>query len=511
LSRKVEELKFRMEKFDLIILGGGPSGYAALMRAMDFGKKVCLIEKEKIGGAGIHNGALSSKTLWELSEKYMTTKDMLHSYGHLAFEPNWKNTISISQEVVAQRLSQLVHQITELAKLDERALSVRIGSGKMVSKNEVEITRIGSSEVIWGDNILIATGSSPRKLKGIEVDEKTIITSDGISRIKEFPKSMVILGAGVIGCEFATIFSNFGKTKVFLIDRADRVLPFEDEDISEIVASSLRTNNVVIHNEADFKGMQVVNGQVQYEIQYPKGMTQLIRVEKALISVGRTPNTENIGLENVGVELDSSGNIKNTDGQTTIPNIYAAGDVSGHMALVNVGEIEARHCVERMFSKDFGSLSYDNLCTIMFLHPEVASVGLNEQGCITQGINAKVVKLEFNQIVRALAMQKTQGFFKIIVTDDEEMRILGMRAVGEHASSAIQAVGLLIKMKKGIHELAELVHPHPSIIEGIQECVRILLGKSILRLEAHQKDVQVYRLIDGQKTPILGTLHNMEH
>lgn len=488
-----------MERFDLVIIGGGPSGYAALMRARDFGKRVCLIEKEKIGGAGIHNGALSSKTLWELSERYITTKDTIHSHGHLAFEPNWKNTLAKSKEVTDIRLGQLVHQVTELAKIDEEAISVRMGTGRILSKNEVEISTLGLRETIWAENILIATGSSPRKISQIPIDEKHILTSDGISNLEDFPKSMVILGAGVIGCEFATIFSNFGKTKVFLIDRADRVLPFEDLDISSMVATNLRKNNVVIHNEASFRGMQVVDGMVQYEIQYPKGMTQLIRVEKALVSVGRKPNTDQLGLENVGVELTKSGHIINSDGQSTVPNIYAAGDVSGHMALVNVGEIEARHVVERMFEGVSHKLSYDNLCTIMFLHPEVASVGLNEQQCLEQDINVKVVKLDFSQIVRALAMQKPQGFFKIIVTNDDKMEILGMRAVGEHASSAIQAVGLLIKMKKGVKHLAELVHPHPSIIEGIQECVRILLGKSILRLEAHKKDIQFYEIVNGKR------------
>jgi len=166
--------------------------------------------------------------------------------------------------------------------------------------------------------------------------------------------------------------------------------------------------------------------------------------------------------------------------------------------LVNVGEIEGRYAVEKIVGEEVGDMTYDNVCTIMFLHPEVAAVGMNELQCIEQGKSIKVVKLDFSCIARAIAMRKTQGFFKIIVTDDEDMRILGMRAIGEHASSAIQAIGLLIKMDHPIEVLADLVHPHPSIIEGIQECVRMLLNKSIFKSAVFKDAMQCYRRQAGK-------------
>jgi dihydrolipoamide dehydrogenase len=194
--------------------------------------------------------------------------------------------------------------------------------------------------------------------------------------------------------------------------------------------------------------------------------------------------------------------IGDNDTQTNVPHIYTAGDVSGHICLVNMGEIEARHAVEKMFEHKKEKLVYDNVCTIMFLQPEVAAVGLNEQQCIEQNIPVKVVKIDYSVIARAIAMRKTQGFFKIIVTNDDEMKILGMRAVGEHASSAIQAVGLLIKLNMSIEVLSELVHPHPSIVEGIQECVRMLLKKAIFKSSVFKDKLACYSLVDGIKTPL---------
>jgi dihydrolipoamide dehydrogenase len=167
-----------------------------------------------------------------------------------------------------------------------------------------------------------------------------------------------------------------------------------------------------------------------------------------------------------------------------------------------MGEIEARYTVERIFGNLQTKLNYENVCTIMFLRPEVALVGMNEQQCVKQNIPIRVVKLDYSLISRAIAMRRTQGFIKIIVTDDDEMRILGMRVIGEHASSAIQAIGLLIKMHEPIETLAELIHPHPSIVEGIQECVRMLLNRSVFKASVFGDKMSCYRLVDGQKSQI---------
>jgi len=493
-----------MDNYDLIVIGGGPAGYAAAMRGIDYGKRVCLIEKERIGGAGVYNGALSSKTLWEVANKVSHINETLVSGGRSPYQISWPEVQQVLKEATFERKFQYSCHIKLLQnETMNQLLHYERGLGELISANEVKITSESSEKVIYGENIVLATGSRPRKLPNIKVDEKHILTSDGIESIPDYPKSLVIVGAGVIGCEYATIFSNFGKTKVYIIDRQDRILPFEDEDISELVASNLENLGVTIHHNASLIRMEKNPDGVEYELQNPDGTTEVIQVEKALLSIGRVPNIENLGLEAAGVKMSKRGyHIGDTDTQTNIPNIYAVGDVSGRIALVNMGEIEARHAVEKAFGNKIIPLSYDNVCTIMFLKPEVAAVGLNEKQCLEKNIPVKVVKIDYSVIARAIAMRKTQGFFKIIVTNDDEMRILGMRAVGEHASSAIQAVGLLIKMNSPIEVLSELVHPHPSIVEGIQECVRMLLNRSIFKSSVFKDKLACYSLVDGVKTPL---------
>ncbi|MBI2271408.1 MAG: NAD(P)/FAD-dependent oxidoreductase [Bacteroidetes bacterium] len=492
-----------MEKYDLCIIGGGPSGYAAAMRAIDYRKKVLLIEQDKIGGAGLYNGALSSKAMWEFSNKFAAVRSDLKALSNVNLEVGYNDMIKVMNEAVFDRKFQLaVHLKLLQTETESKLFYHERGVGKLMNKNEVKIIKANEEKTIYTDNIIIATGSRPRKLPTIPIDEKIIVTSDGVASFADAPESIVVLGAGVIGCEFATIFSNLGKTKVFLIDKADRILPFEDEDVAGFVASNLEKNGVTIHKNSSLVRMGIVDGKVEYELSYKDGHKEVHRVEKALISVGRVPNTDNIGLQEAGVKVDERGFVAQEDTQTTVPNIYAVGDISANIALVNVGEMGGRYAVERIYANNRRKLNFDNLSSIMFLNPEVATVGLNEQQALEKKLNFRVVKIDYSCIARAIAMRKTQGFFKILVSDDDDMRILGMRVVGEHASSAIQAVALLISMNKGVRELAEMLHPHPSIIEGIQEGVRMLLGKSVFKSSVFKDKLKCYRCVDGIIIPM---------
>lgn len=493
-----------MEKFDLVVIGAGPAGYAAAMRGLDFDKKVCLIERHKVGGAGIFNGALSSKTMWELSSKVAEINETITQSNENRYEIPWKTVQKTIEEAVFERKIQYSTHIKLLQNEDAHTdFTYLRGDASFLNQHEIQVVGEEKTHIVYGENIVIATGSRPRPLPNIQVDDKVILTSDGIEHIDDYPKSLVIVGAGVIGCEYATIFANFGKTKVHIIDRQDRILPFEDEDISQLISNKMESKGVVIHHQASLVRLEKVNDEVEYELSYPDKPNEVIRVEKALLSVGRIPNHETLQLEKAGVLLSKRGvHIGDDDTQTNIPNIYAAGDVSGRIALVNMGEIEGRHAVRRMYSEKCDRISYDNVCTIMFLNPEVASVGLNEQDCVAKNIPVKVVKIDYSLIARSIAMRKPEGFFKLIVSNEKEMKILGMRAVGEHASSAIQAIGLMIKLNMTVDVLTELIHPHPSIVEGVRDCVRMLCNKSIFKTSVFKDKLACYSLIDGIKTPL---------
>ncbi len=487
-----------MDKFDLCVIGAGPSGFAAVMRAIDFGKKVALIERSKVGGAGLFDGALSSKTLWELSESYKLTRNTQLGYTVYDSELSFSSVMNQTHRAVVEKHSQLKQQIAYFQKSGQ--LQYFQGHGQFKSANEIDITDAqGQTQTIWADNIVMAIGSRPRYLPHIPIDEKIILTSDGVSHLTDFPKSIVILGAGVIGCEFATIFSNFGKTKVYLIDKEERILPFEDEDISRAVGANMESNGAVIHHGASLEKMSIVNGQVEYVLNYKDGRREIHTVEKALISVGRVSNSENLNLQAAGVVLNDKGNIDDEHTRSNVPHIYAVGDFTADISLVNVGELEGRHAVERMFGTPARQLVYENISTIMFLNPEVASVGLNETQARKKKIPYRIAVMNYRYVSRAIAMSKVDGFFKILVSDDDEMKILGMRVMGSHASSTIMAVALMISMDIGIEHLAELIFPHPSIPEGIQECARMLMGNSIVKPEVFNLDVRCYRVdADGR-------------
>ena len=494
-----------MEKYDLCVIGGGPAGYAAAMRAIDFDKKVILVEKEKLGGAGIYDGALASKTMWELSTRYRRVYDQLaKDRKDRSFDITYEEVKTAVDEAVFDRKFQLTCHL-RIIHAETNKILYEKGVGSFVTDKKIKITKPdGEERIIYAENTVIATGSRPRYLPNIKVDEKHILTSEGIMHMDKFPKSMVIVGAGVIGSEYTTIFANFGKTKVYLIDRAKRILPFEDKDISDIVYENMNRNGVVIHSNAALKSMEVVDGMVEYEVEYEDGKSEVIRVEKALLSVGRLPNIEGLDIENAGVKMSKRGvHIGDEDTVTNVPHIYAVGDVSGRLPLVNVGEREARHAVVKMFA-DFAvkPINYENVSTIMFLMPVVAAVGANEKMLRESGTPYRMAKVDYSTIARAIAKGNPQGFFKLIVSDDDEMRVLGMRAVGHHASSAIQTVALLIYMKKGIDELAHMIHPHPSIVEGVQEAARMLLGKSIYKSAVFRDKLKCYKWRDGVTTPL---------
>src|SRR5688572_25523079 len=420
-----------MDKYDVVIIGAGPSGYSAAMRSLDFRKKTLLIEKDIVGGAGVTNGALSSKTWWELSRETASFRKNLKRFDIQIPRINYKEIQDEVLQAVQERKGMLEEHMRMMKESQfSDLLSFKKGKATLLSQNEIRIdTGEGPSEVVWADYVILATGSRPRYLPELPIDEKIVMTSDGIETLDDFPESMVIVGAGVIGCEYATIFSGFGKTKVSLIDKGARILPFEDEDVVRVLERNMENNGVLIHRNSVLIRMEIKNGRVEYELQYDDGTKATFNVEKALVAVGRVPNYEELWDAKMPITICKRG-IHDSDTQTNISNIYAVGDITADISLVNVGELEGRYAVEKIFGHPKRNLVYENISTIMFLNPEVAGVGLNETQAREKGIDYKVVTLDYSCIPRAIAKRNTQGFIKLLVTNDDHMKILGLKEIG---------------------------------------------------------------------------------
>lgn len=355
----------------------------------------------------------------------------------------------------------------------------------------------GEPREISAKSFVIATGSRPRELPDVVIDGERIVTSDHIMHLGRFPASLVIVGAGVVGCEFATIFANFGRTKVFLIDRAERILPFEDDDVAGVCSKNLEARGVTVHRRTRLISLRRHGDGVEYVIERADGARETLRVEYALVSIGRVPNLETLDLERAGVALDEKRHVADTDTRTTAPHIYAVGDVTLDVALVNVGEIEGRHAAEKIAGVARGALAHENLSTIMFLDPEVAAIGHNEQSARRENIPYRVAVYDYGLVNRAIAMRATDGFIKLLVTDDAELRILGMRALGVHASTTLEAVSLMMSLGRSVRDLAELLHPHPAITEALQECARMLIGTSIYKPDVFPSQLRLATVRPG--------------
>jgi len=474
-------------KYDICVIGCGPAGFAAAMRSYDFNNHVCIVEGGNIGGAGVHNGALSSKTMWELAKDFSIAKRVDRGYRASSLHVDYKKVISNVYDAVKQKEYQIRSQIESFSKKTHKTKSLTLveGWGKFTKNKTLVVSKEGEDDIeIEANDFIIATGSVPREHPTLKIDGKKIVTSDHVLKFKKFPKEILIIGAGIVGCEFATIFAEFGQTKVHLLDSQERVIPFEDDDVSNYANDMLEKIGVNIHHKATLREIKEYENHIDITLDYKDGHTEVISVDTILISIGRVPNLTNLGLENIGVEVNQRGLLVPDEHCRVCENIYAVGDISGHNALVNVAEMEGRFAAKAIEGRVKFPLRYKNMSTIMFFNPEISAIGLNEKECQEQNISYKVVFYKHALISRAIAMRDTSGFFKMIVTNEDDPHVLGMRAAGPQAAASIMYIATLMDHNASLGEIMKTVHPHPSITEGIVECIRILLGKSIFKPEA---------------------------
>ncbi len=474
--------------FDLCVIGCGPGGFAGAMRAVDLGRRVCVIEADQIGGAGVMWGALASKTLWELAKDYDVARKVDRGYRAAGLSVDFAAVRATVGAAVAEKQGQLLRQIEAFSpgrRPGGGSVSYLRGRARFKDPEHLDVNLAdGGRAEVGADFFLIATGSRPRSLPQIATDQQRILDSDGVLDLTGFPRRLVIVGAGIIGCEYATIFSNFGRTRVFLVDHAERVIPYEDDDVGDFVSASLTANGVEIHHSAMLR--DVIRGADGLEVilDFAGGQSRALAADAVLVAVGRKPQLDDLGLDRAGIGTDDRGYLP-VDGDGRVAGrIFACGDVTAHPALVNLAEMESRHAVAAMFGAPRRPLSYRNMSTVMFFKPSLAAVGLSEKACRKKGIAYRVAYFSNALLTRAIAMRATNGFVKIIVGDDGQQKILGMRAAGPQASSTIMTVAMLIDQDRGLAEVLKSIHPHPTMSEAIQECLRLLSGDSIYKPEA---------------------------
>lgn len=483
--------------FDLCVLGCGPAGFAGAMRALDFGKHVCIVEGAEIGGTGVMWGALASKTMWELAKDFAIASKTDRGYRVSGMSVDYCAVRSTVLQAVKEKQYQMLSQIESYSPArwpGPGSLTLKNGWGRFLSNEAVEISlENGKKEVVRAKRFLIATGSKPRSFPHILADNTRVLNSDTILNLQYFPERLVIIGAGIIGCEYATIFSNFAQTKVYLVDHAKRVVPYEDRDVSEFVSGNLERSGVRIIHSAQLRNIVHRPDNLQVILDFKEGRSEVIEADAAFISIGRAFDSSSLGLENLGIETSKAGILKTDENCRIQDNIYAAGDMTHHPALVNIAEMEGRYAVKHMYGRNKWPLNYENMSTVMFFYPAVASVGVTEKSCQQKKIPYRVAYYSNTLCNRAIAMRATHGFVKIIISDDDQQRILGMRAAGPQVSSTIMSIAHFMDQGKGVRDVLKSVYPHPTITEGIEECLRMLLGKSIFKPYVFPDYLQIRR------------------
>jgi dihydrolipoamide dehydrogenase len=477
-----------VNRYDVCVIGAGPAGIAGAIRASDLGKRVVLVDAGPLGGAGIFDGALSSKTLWHLSGDYARAHRGDRGYDGEKLAVNWPamrtevaNACREAQVLVERELASLVEPRPGRGTV-ERV----IGRAAFVEPHAITV----AGRRIEAENFLLAVGSRPRVPPNVAVDGVRVITSDHVEHLAELPKRLAIVGAGVVGCEYATIFAQLGQTAVDLFDRQARILPFEDEDISAVVAE--RFSELGVHVQRCAKIDRITRDGDEVEIAWTDehGATTTKRYDRVLVATGRGPSVDGLALDHAGVAIGANGGVTVDDGtRTTAAHIWAAGDVTPDIMLANLAELEARQAVEDMYGLDPAPLVHEAQAAIYFLSPEVAGVGLNEQMAKAKGIDYRAAYVSNKLNRRNIAMRATVGFVKLLARRDG--RLLGLRVVGPQAGTAIQGVALLIGQGDTLEAVERCVHPHPSVTEGVLEAARVLLGRSIYKPEAMPELIKV--------------------
>lgn len=463
------------KSFDLAVLGGGPGGYVAAIRAAQLGYKTVIIDKDNLGGICLNWGCIPTKALLKSAEVYDMMKNHSEDYGikveGLSFDFN--KIISRSRGI-SDRITKNVEMLIKKNKIER----IR-GFGKFVSKNEIEIfDNDGKSfDSVIADKIIIATGAKPRVFPSIPVDRKSIITSTEAMNLPKQPKDLIVIGAGAIGVEFAYFYSVLG-TKVTIVEMLDNLLPIEDKEVSETLEKSFKKRGIEIYTKTKVENAVAKDDYVIVNVE-KDGKKIELKAEKVLSAIGVTGNVEGFGLEELGIEIERNHiKVNKENYQTNIPNIYAIGDVIGAPWLAHVASAEGIHCVEKMKGMHANPIDYTTIPGCTYCHPQVASVGMTEKKAKEEGREIKIGKFPFMASGKAFAAGERDGFVKLIF-DAKYGELLGAHIIGPEATELISEITLAKSMEATYETIVKTVHAHPTLAESIMEAAANAYGESI--------------------------------
>ena len=462
-------------KYDIAIIGSGPGGYVAAIRAGQLGQKTILIEKDnKFGGTCLHVGCIPTKDLLLNAEVY----DFFKNAQEFGIECKG---FSIDWAAVQARQNRVV---TKLAKgveflLKKNKVETVQGFGQLSGPGRITVTDANKKvREIQSKNIILATGSEAKMLPGLEPDAKTILTNKEILSLKKIPKSMVIIGSGAVGVEFGSIFHRFG-TEVTIIEMLPHIVPLEDEEISAQLEKSFKKQGIAVHTQAKVEKVSRTAKGATVEFTDAQGKLQSIEAETCLVAVGRAPNTQNIGLEKTRVRMERGFVKVDPYMRTDEPGVYAIGDiVAGSPLLAHVGSMEGIVAVTHAAGKPVEPINYRQVPNCTYCEPEIASTGLTERQARESGYNVKVGKFPFAGNSKATILGSTEGFVKI-VSDERYGEVLGVHMIGPRVTEMIAEAVVVMRLEGTVEDLEQAIHPHPTLTEAVPEAAHAVHGMAI--------------------------------
>lgn len=460
-------------KYDIIVIGSGPGGYVAAVRAAQAGKRTAIVEREALGGVCLNWGCIPTKALLKSASVFHYVKNAA-AYG-IDIEGEAKADITkivARSRGVAETMSKGIDFLMKKNKID-----VLRGHGSIESKGVVAVENEEGRTLYEADHIILATGARPRQMPFIPVDGEKIITSREALVVKELPESIVVIGSGAIGSEFAFLFAQLG-VKVTIVEYLPNLMPLEDEEVSKTMERAFRKMRATVYTGTTVKAARVNDeGRCEVDIEGKKGAETLV-ADMVLAAVGIKTNTENIGLEKVGIELERDKIKVDEHYQTAVEGIYAIGDLIPTPALAHVASAEAIHCVDAICGRSPQPVDYSTIPSCVYTSPEVASVGLTEKQATEKGIELKVGRFQFTASGKAAAAGERDGFVKLLF-DAATDKLVGAHFVGMNVTEMIAEPTVAKALGATAEVLAHTIHPHPTMNEAVMEAAEAALGHAI--------------------------------